>query len=129
MSYNDLSYEVTLGENGNNAKRRSVYLYAHLNSSDARILLLGSRDDAPKAVFPSIVGKARRTNGGDQEDYVVGDAAVHGREHMVLSHPIQHGIVRNWERMEKIWEHTFYYELSVKPELHPVLFTEAVLWT
>ncbi|GJR99571.1 actin-66-like protein isoform X1 [Tanacetum coccineum] len=70
-------------------------------------------DDAPRAVFPSIVGKARRTNGGDQEDYVVGDAAVHGREHMVLSHPIQHGIVRNWELMEKIWEHTFYYELTM----------------
>ncbi|PWA95432.1 hypothetical protein CTI12_AA050290 [Artemisia annua] len=79
-------------------------------------------DDAPRAVFPSIVGKA-----GDQEDYVVGDAALVFGGHMVWSHPIEHGIVTNWDQMEKIWEHTFYKELLVKPEEHPVLFTEAAL--
>ncbi|PWA71830.1 actin-7 [Artemisia annua] len=84
-------------------------------------------DDAPRAVFPSIVGKARRTHGGVQEDYVVGDEAHSGGGHMALSHPIQHGIVRNWEQMGKVWEHTFNIELQVKPEEHPVLITEAAL--
>jgi len=42
-----------------------------------------------------------------------------------LAYPIEHGIITNWDDMEKIWHHTFYNELRVAPEEHPVLCTEA----
>lgn len=44
-----------------------------------------------------------------------------------MEKPIEHGIVTDWDDMEKVWHHTLYNELRVAPDEHPILLTEAPL--
>lgn len=55
----------------------------------------------------------------------MGNDAFSKRGVLTLKYPIEHGVITNWADMERIWHHTFYSELCVAPEEHPVLLTEA----
>eukprot|EP01084_Bolivina_argentea_P036340 67250_1 len=114
MSYSDDNYEMcaVVIDNGSGMLRAGF-----------------AGQDAPRAVFPSIVGRPRFQHvmvGMGAKDAFVGDEAQSKRGVLNLSYPIEHGIVTNWDNMEKIWHHTFYNELRIAPEEHSVLLTEAV---
>ena len=87
-------------------------------------------DDAPRAIFPSYVGRARVAGvqaGVDQKDSLVGDEARSKSDMLNVKRPIDRGIITDWEDIERVWHHTFYNELRVAPDNHPLLFTENIL--
>lgn len=87
-------------------------------------------DEIPNVLFPSIVGRPRQTrfmaNAGPTDSYI-GTTAQLKRGILTLKYPLEHGIITNWDDMEKIWHYAFYKELDIDPEEHPILLTEAPL--
>ncbi|XP_059488463.1 actin-like [Neocloeon triangulifer] len=83
--------------------------------------------DSPSIVFSSVVGRPRIASelvlGVNPRDNYVGKDAQEKRGILALSYPIDHGRVADWDDMAKIWHHTFYSELRVVPDEHPVLLT------
>ena len=62
----------------------------------------------------------------DREPVSVGDTTGNERKcNLVVKHPIERGLITNWEHMEFIWKHIFLGHLRVPPEAQPVLLTEA----
>lgn len=85
-------------------------------------------DDTPFYVFPPVVGRPDQSR-SMQQDLYVGYDALAKRPELLLTHPIEHGVITNWVDMEAIWNHTFFNELRVAPEERPVLLTETPLNT
>jgi len=83
----------------------------------------------PHAIFPSLVGRPilraeEKVEGVEIKDIMVGEVASKLRSMLQLSYPMENGIVRNWEDMEHLWNHTFYEVLKVKPAETKILLTE-----
>ena len=66
--------------------------------------------DSARAIFPSVVGRPRTKPGatdsttGTQSngDVFVGDEAQSKRSILSVRHPIEYGIITNWDDMEKV---------------------------
>ena len=81
-------------------------------------------EDAPRAVFSSIVGRPRHQGvmvGMGQKEVYVGDEAEAKSGILTLNRPIEYGIITGWEDMEQLLHHTYYNELRVAPEEHATL--------
>merc|ERR1712199_107067 len=94
-----------------------------------------SGEDAPKVTFASCVGypKQKAMLQGSNKDYYVGEEAQQKRGILLLKYPLEHGVITNWDDMEKIWKHTFDNELRIvlgadeeaEEDVAGVLLTEA----
>ncbi|MCO5613907.1 hypothetical protein L7F22_068186 [Adiantum nelumboides] len=84
----------------------------------------------PKSYFPNFVGRAKHQRvmaGGTDIDILMGRQAQELRGLLKIRYPMEHGIVTDWEDMERIWQYVYAEELKTLPEEHPVLLTEAPL--
>ncbi|CAE1166573.1 ACTF [Acanthosepion pharaonis] len=88
-------------------------------------------ENNPRSVFPALIGRPKHPPamvlGYEPTDFYIGNSARNMRGILSLKYPIEHGIVTDWNDMEKVWWHAFVNELRVKPDEHPMLLTEAPL--
>lgn len=86
--------------------------------------------DLPAAYFPSYVGRPKHVRvlaGALEGDVFIGPKAQELRGLLKIKYPLEHGIVTDWDDMEKIWTYIYEQELKTLSEEHPVLLTEPPL--
>lgn len=74
-------------------------------------------DQIPKYHFPNFVGRPKHVRvmaGALEGDIFIGPKAEEHRGLLNIKYPMEHGVVKDWNDMERIWQ-------------HPVLLTEAPL--
>ncbi|AEO56975.1 actin2-like protein [Thermothelomyces thermophilus ATCC 42464] len=88
-------------------------------------------EDVPKCHFPSWVGRPKHLRvlaGALEGDVFIGQkAATELRGLLKIHYPLEHGIVTDWDDMEKIWAYVYEEGLKTDSEEHPVLLTEPPL--
>lgn len=87
-------------------------------------------EEIPSSYFPSFVGRPKHPRvmaGGLEGDVFIGRRADDYRGLLKIRYPLEHGIVTDWDDMEKIWHYVYENELKTQPEDHPVLLTEPPL--
>ncbi|GAB4845316.1 Actin- protein 4 [Ancistrocladus abbreviatus] len=110
-------------------------------------------EDAPKAVFPSVVGSIDQMEVDDPDNpesnsasvpdsnsavktfesekgkgkhrfYVGSQALGYRRDHMEVLSPFKDGVVADWDIVDTIWDHAFRECLLIDPTEHPMLVAE-----
>ena len=87
-----------------------------------------SKDEGPRTIFPECIGYPKYRSsmiGTDNSEFFIGNDAENKKAVLTLNYPIEHGVVNNWDEMEKIWGFVFTNELRVDPVEHNVMLTEA----
>lgn len=97
----------------------------------------GNRE--PQFIIPSTIAikenmkvgdqaSRRLTKGIDDLDFYIGDEALDATGYSI-KYPIRHGIVEDWDLMERYWEQCIFKYLRAEPEDHYFLLTEPPLNT
>lgn len=76
-------------------------------------------EDLPKCYFPSFVGRPKHTRvlaGALEGDVFIGQRAQELRGLLKIRYPLEHGIVTDWDDMERIWQFVYTEELKTLSE-------------
>ncbi|TDL25654.1 actin actin-like protein [Rickenella mellea] len=78
---------------------------------------------------PSKPGNLASKRGVEDLDFFIGDEALANAKTPGYSvhYPIRHGMIDNWDHMERYWEQTIFKYLRAEPEDHHFLLTEPPL--
>jgi len=86
----------------------------------------------PNYIVPTLISVVAESKSGggvkkndvEDLDFFIGAEATVKRENYNVDYPIRHGIIDNWDNMEKYWSRCIYQYLCCDPEEHYMLLTE-----
>ena len=81
-----------------------------------------SGEEEPRSVFLNVIGTPKYKNPFSKNEYFIGEDAKAKRGVLKFNYPIKRVMVKNWNYVEKIWDHTF-KELKIDPEEYNILLT------
>ena len=92
----------------------------------------GSKGGAGRPAVPSKPGGLSNSSlaskrGIEDLDFYIGDEAYANAKTYQVDGPIRHGIVENWDHMERFWEQCIFKYLRAEPEENYFLLTEPPL--
>jgi actin beta/gamma 1 len=83
-----------------------------------------STQDDPSVVFPQVIGIPRSPwQSFLEQELYVGSEVVPVQSKVKRCHPVEHGVIQDFEHMECLWEHAF-ESIGIDPSSHPVLLTD-----
>ncbi|KRT80217.1 hypothetical protein AMK59_8062, partial [Oryctes borbonicus] len=77
----------------------------------------------PKCIVQNRV--ARQKIGNVRGETLIG--SVDDLSKLSINYPMEHGVITDWDDMERIWQYIYHKQLDLLPEDHPLLFTEPTL--
>ena len=92
-----------------------------------------SGNDRPQYVVPTAIatrpdeGATGKRDNVEDLDFFTGDAAIANSTTYQINYPIRHGLIDNWDNMERLWQRCLFEYLRCEPEEHYVLLTEPPL--
>ena len=88
-----------------------------------------SGDEGPLSIVPSYAGYPNYNPPllSDKNRSYLGEDAQNNLGILRLSYPINHGMMSNWDDMEKIYNYIFTNKLKIDPVEHKVIFTEPLI--
>jgi len=85
-------------------------------------------NSTPSFIIPSTIAENSRPDRKDplsDLDFLIGEEAIDAKKRQYnVNNPIRHGLIENWNEMEKLWQRCIYQKLRCDPEEHFFLLTE-----
>jgi len=85
----------------------------------------------PNYIIPTMIATRdskgegiRGKEGIDDLDFHIGNEALANASTYQLNYPIRHGLIENWDNMERLWQRCLFKYLRCEPDEHFVLLTE-----
>lgn len=84
----------------------------------------------PNYIVPTLIAVLADSKTGNDKnkiydlDYTIGKEAAQKQDNYNIDYPIRHGIIDNWDNMERYWARCIYQYLCCDPEEHYLLLTE-----
>ena len=92
----------------------------------------------PQYIIPTTIATGASKGGGegvrskegvdDLDFYIGNEALAHASTHQI-NYPIRHGLIENWDNMERLWQRCIFKYMRCEPEDHYMLLTEPPLNT